>query len=162
MGSCSGGGDYSNLVVGQEMKVLIVRELFFPRTTIGVLYIDGQRICYTLEDRVREKHGASVESWKIPRETAVPVGTYKCIVSMSHRFKKLLPELLEVPGFAGVRIHGGNDESNTEGCILVGMYRKVTTIHNSAPALYRVQSDIVKAIGRGEEVTVEVRGLPKE
>lgn len=145
----------------EPMRVLVKRESFFPRCTMGSLYIDGKFVCYTLEDKVREKPGVLVEAWKIPRETAIPVGVYPCFITMSNRFRKLLPELMGVAGFSGVRIHGGNDESNTEGCILVGTYKKVTTIHNCAPAMTLVQGAIQKALSDHQQVTVEIRGLPE-
>lgn len=141
------------------MKILVRRDSFFPRCTIGTLMVDGKFICYTLEDKVREVAGVPVTSWKIPSETSIPVGIYKCRDTLSKRFKMVLPELFEVPGFAGVRIHGGNDHTNTEGCILVGMFKKVTTIHNSAPALALVRGLLESAALEGEIVTVEIRGL---
>ncbi len=52
-------------------------------------------------------------------ETAIPTGKYEIVLSMSNRFKKLLPELLNVPNFTGVRMHGGNTSDDTEGCIIL-------------------------------------------
>jgi len=94
------------------MNLLLVRNNYTDKSTIGDLLIDNEYFCHTLEDVVR-KHGE-----KIPGKTAIPTGRYEVVLSMSKRFKKLLPELLSVPGFAGVRIHGGNTSEDTDGCII--------------------------------------------
>lgn len=88
--------------------------------TIGRLSLDGRFLCYTLEDKVREVIGEPVSEWKIQNQTAIPVGVYPVIITMSARFKVRLPLLMDVPGFSGVRIHTGNSSKDTEGCILVG------------------------------------------
>lgn len=88
--------------------------------TIGQLYLNDAFLCYTLEDTVREVIGEPVSSWKQYGVTAIPTGTYKVILSLSNRFKKILPEVLNVEGYTGVRIHAGNKPEDTEGCILVG------------------------------------------
>jgi len=92
--------------------------------TIGNLFystdtVVWERFCYTLEDIVREIPGIPVVSWKIKETTAIPFGKYSVVVSHSPHFDKDLPEILDVPGFTGVRIHGGNKASDTEGCLLV-------------------------------------------
>jgi len=80
--------------------------------TIGELYINGKFQCYTLEDVERKS--------KIKGKTAIPTGRYEVILNMSNRFKRVMPLLLNVPNFEGVRIHTGNSAKDTEGCILVG------------------------------------------
>ncbi len=88
--------------------------------TIGRLSLDGRFLCYTLEDKVREVIGEPVTSWKVQDKTAIPMGVYPVIITMSARFKVRLPLLMDVPGFSGIRIHTGNSSKDTEGCILVG------------------------------------------
>lgn len=102
------------------MNLILKREYFGDTFTIGKLYKDDQYIGYTLEDKVREVIGAPVETWKQFGNTAIPTGNYKVLITMSNRFKMNLPQLLDVPGFSGVRMHTGNSSADTEGCILVG------------------------------------------
>lgn len=102
------------------MKLELKRIQFGDDYTIGRLYADGQFVCYTLEDKVREVIGEPVSTWKVMSQTAIPVGVYPVIITMSTRFRTRLPLLLNVPGFDGVRIHTGNSSKDTEGCILVG------------------------------------------
>lgn len=101
------------------------REEFTDESTVGKLYFrlsdrdPWTWLCWTLEDVVREVPGEPVEAWKVKGQTAIPRGTYAVRVTHSNRFKTDLPLLLNVPGFAGVRLHGGNTAADTEGCILV-------------------------------------------
>lgn len=97
------------------MQINVRRTFKGPDYTIGKLYIDGHYLCDTLEDTVRPA------GTKIAGKTAIPAGTYKVKKTMSPRFKKTLPEILNVPGFTGVRIHAGNYASNTDGCLLLGL-----------------------------------------
>lgn len=97
------------------MKLTLKRNFKGPDYTIGKLYIDGHYFCDTLEDTVRPN------GKKIAGKTAIPAGDYKVIKSYSPRFKKILPEILDVPGFTGVRIHAGNTAKDTDGCLLLGL-----------------------------------------
>ena len=97
------------------MQINVRRTFKGPEYTIGKLYIDGHYLCDTLEDTVRPA------GTKIAGKTAIPAGTYKVKKTMSPRFKKILPEILNVPGFTGVRIHAGNLPKDTDGCLLLGL-----------------------------------------
>jgi hypothetical protein len=102
-------------MIGDKKTILwLTRKWFTNISTIGELFIDGEFICFTLEDTVR-KYGE-----KIYGKTAIPKGLYEIAISYSNKFKKLLPLLLNVPFFTGIRIHSGNKAEDTEGCILVG------------------------------------------
>lgn len=95
------------------MILKIKRTHFQDKCTIGHLYIDGiDAGIFTLEDKVRYQ--------KVFGETAIPAGRYRVILDFSKHFQRVLPRVCEVPGFEGVRIHSGNTDTDTEGCILVG------------------------------------------
>lgn len=105
------------------MNIEVKRTFKGPDYTIGKMYLDGKYFCDTLEDAVRPV--------KIKHQTAIPVGEYKVIVNMSPRFGKMLPRLLDVPGFEGVLIHSGNTKEDTSGCILVGENKEKGKVLNS-------------------------------
>ena len=107
--------------------IITVKRLYkTDSSTIGELLIDGIFECFTLEDKERPV--------KIKGETAIPKGTYRVIINESNRFKRLLPLLIDVPNFEGVRIHAGNSNHDTEGCILVGQTRNKNYIGQSRKA----------------------------
>ena len=126
------------------MKIEIKRLHKTENSTIGELSIDGVWECYTLEDIERPV--------KIKAETAIAKGTYKVIINQSNRFKRLMPLLLNVPNFEGVRIHAGNTNHDTEGCILVGRTRSKDFIGQSRKAYDALFSKMQKA----KEITLTI------
>lgn len=105
------------------MKIKIIREIFTETETLGSMYVNGKFFGYTLEDKDRGLKStddlADILKEKVKGQTAIPSGTYTVVLSVSNRFKRLMSELLNVKGFSGVRIHGGNTHLNTEGCPLI-------------------------------------------
>ena len=97
------------------MQIEVKRFEFGDHWTIGRMFIDGKEFCYTLEPKVRPP-----EEPKVPKCTAIPYGTYTLTHSMSGHFGCDMPLLVGVPNFSEVRIHQGNTDAATEGCILVG------------------------------------------
>jgi hypothetical protein len=126
------------------MDILIKRLHKTENSTIGELTINGRFECFTLEDREREI--------KIKGETAIPKGTYKVIINQSNRFKRLLPLLIGVKNFEGVRIHPGNSNHDTEGCILVGLTRSKDYISKSRKAFDKLFAKMQAA----KEITLTI------
>ena len=85
------------------MELTLNRIFLGSSATIGELYADREHIADTLEDRVRP------EGEKVYGKTAISEGTYEVKLTYSPRFKKILPEILNVPNFSGIRIHTFHD-----------------------------------------------------
>jgi hypothetical protein len=110
------------------MNLLLTRFKATDKSTIGTLAIDGAFFCYTLEDALR---------WpmqKIQDKTAIDPGVYNVIIDFSQRFKRLMPHVMDVPNFTGIRIHSGNTDADTSGCILLGTSYSVDRIAGSRVA----------------------------
>jgi hypothetical protein len=130
------------------MNIKLVRNALNGECTIGDLFVDGVRECYTLEDCVRAE--------KIAGKTAIQAGRYEVTITFSNRFQKKLPLLHGVPNFEGVRIHTGNTAENTEGCILVGKSREENKIVNSRAAFEPLYAKIEQALNANEKVFIEI------
>ena len=90
-------------------------------------------------------------------ETAIPEGVYEVIVNVSAKFKRKLPLLLDVPYFTGIRIHRGNTDKDTSGCILVGENKQLGRVINSTPYELRLTEMLERAMLSGEKITIKVR-----
>lgn len=130
------------------MEFVLIRKYLGDTYTIGHLYIDGIFFCNILEDKVRDtnKDGDlnDVGEQKVYGQTAIPYGTYKIIITMSNRFKRRLPLLVNVPGFEGIRIHPGNTQVDTHGCLLPGVNTekgKVTSSKDTFDRLFKLMED---------------------
>lgn len=131
------------------MNLLLQRLPSDEHRTHGDLYVDGQWFCYTLEDVVRPV--------KIKGETAIPQGIYRVTLEHSPRFGPNTITIHKVPDYVAIRMHGGNDEHDTEGCPLCGMERTETGIRNCKPAIDELKQEIGAALQAGEDVWVRVR-----
>ncbi len=136
------------------MKLLLNRDEFLDTCTMGNLFIDGEPECVILEDVDRHLEARGV---KVAGKTAIPRGTYHVIINESARFKRRLPLLLQVPYFEGIRIHPGNTSADTEGCLLPGIFRSGNSVAKSRLAFDALFAKLNAAIGRGEEITIEVK-----
>lgn len=137
------------------MNLELNRKEFYEDCTIGGFYIDGGFAYYTLEDKDRYLESKNA---KIPKETAIPRGKYKVTISWSNRFQKMMPQLLDVPLFTEIRIHIGNVNVDTEGCILIGMEHDAFSHHimRSRDAFNDFFPRLAKGLVEGE-VWIEVR-----
>ena len=128
---------------------VLKRDTVVDGFTSGLLMFDGRFVGYTLEDSVREMVDPSGQWYWRPEfkkrgHTAIPSGRYQLGVHRSPRFGKTLPHVLDVPDFAFILIHAGNDVDDTEGCILVGRWRDQSSgrVWDCAPIVQKVLSII--------------------
>ncbi len=132
------------------MELKLVREIFTDNSTIGKLYNGDVFLCYTLEDMTRE------EGIKIPGRTSIPYGRYEIAITFSPKYNRKMPILLNVPMFEGIRIHSGNDDGDTEGCILVGLSKGKDMIFESQLAYVKVKELIGAKIAYDEKVFITI------
>lgn len=131
--------------------------------TLGMLYINNQFECYTLEDEYREK--------KVYSETRIPAGKYQIKLqthgTMTGKYAKRFPTMHEgmlwlqdVPNFTTIYIHIGNTDDDTKGCILVGAnYNKETMkLVASTIAYLKLYPKVIEAL-KHEEVFIEILDL---
>lgn len=137
------------------MELTLNRIFLGSSATIGELLINDKHLCDTLEDRVRP------EGEKVYGKTAIPEGTYEVKLTHSPRFKKILPEILNVPNFSGIRIHTGNSSKDTEGCIIVGTWdgEKEDWVGSSKIAFDKLMSLLEEATNNKEKITITVKSL---
>lgn len=135
------------------MLLELIREERGATWTAGRLLIDGKPFCDTLEDTVRTLRSAAD---KVPGQTAIPDGEYRVRLTVSAKFRRLLPLLERVPYFSGVRIHAGNAETDTEGCILVG--RRDSVAGKIAVGSRAIEAALVDTLRRETgEIRIKIR-----
>lgn len=154
------------------MKLLVTRSYRKATYTIGWLYVDGRRICNTLEDTDRDlaqtMTAAEIRRRKVYGETAIPRGTYNVrmdVVSPKYSavawYRSLcggrMPRLEDVPGYEGILIHPGNSALDTLGCILVGDNTAKGRLTNSRSRFRQIYTMMASAAARGEKITIEIR-----
>ena len=149
------------------MIIVQKRYKFGDDFTISRLAVDGvlfDKCPYILEDAVREVEGVPVAQWKIPKETAIPVGRYIMRKTMSSRWGKMMWELTGIDGFAGVRPHAGNTSHDTEGCPICGKERdeKNGEVSGSRIARDALYAKMDAAELRGDQILWYVEGLPND
>ena len=145
----------------------IIRHNSGDDSTVGIMLIDGEFLCYTVEDECR--------AVKVSGETRIPAGDYDLKLrtadsGMNRKYKTKFGDfhqgmlwLQDVPGFEWVYIHIGNTEAHTAGCILVG-YDTVTderhgggSVPRSTPAYKKLYEQVYQWLDAGDSVTVSIR-----
>lgn len=137
------------------MNLELERKFFSEFTTIGDLYLNNRWECCTLEDVDRKLEN---DEQKIQGQTAIPRGIYIITIDWSNRFKRLMPHILDVPQFEGVRIHCGNTHLQTEGCILIGIAsdQDSTKIIASQLAFNSLFEKLIKTFEQKEIIKINI------
>lgn len=127
--------------------------------TIGKMYINGEYFCDTIEDVDRGLKQTDdlnkISSVKVKGQTAIPTGEYIVTKTFSTRFKRNMYLLNNVPGFEGIRIHSGNTEKDTEGCLILGKNKAVGKVLESRDTVNAFEKILDKVISK-EQICIVV------
>jgi hypothetical protein len=149
------------------MELDVIRYGHGRSSTLGLFMVNGKFACYNLED--------AFHVVKIPGETRISNGRYRVVLRTTGghhaRYSQKFPEfhkgmlhVIGVPNYKYILIHIGNDDDDTEGCLLVGekSMSNITSpgrIENSTVAYKRIYPPIAEAILKGEEVWINYRDI---
>jgi len=135
------------------MEIVVTRGKPTENSTPGVLEGTNHFRCFTLEDVDRFLENGGAKAW---HKTAIPRGYYSVLIDWSERFGGLALHIMDVPQFEGVRIHAGNTDKDTDGCILVGLERMPDELIQSREALRRLTLLIYGCVIRHEAVYIRI------
>jgi len=144
-----------------EVEFLLKRKHFTELSTIGELFVHGRYICDILEDKDRgldESHDIkAIIAAKVYGHTAIPTGRYEIMITYSPKYKKDVPEVTNVKGWKGIRIHSGNVPDHTEGCLIPGIKDSAPDkVMMSKDATAKVNTIIKVAIDEGKRVFIKI------
>ena len=123
------------------VNLLLLRDTFSDESTIGELFIDGERFCDTLELPWRDNQRSI---------SCIPTGSYKVRLrypreSATRDYLHLLVQDVKDRSF--ILIHRGNKSSDSRGCVLVGMTSKHNFVGNSTLAMDLLIKEIINLGG---------------
>ena len=142
------------------MELELTRKVRTNNSTIGELSINDIFECFIIEDKDRglrkDMTLSELINKKVHGNTAIPSGRYEVVISFSNRFKKMLPLLMDVPAYEGIRIHPGNTAADTEGCLLPGRNKGTDAVTSSRLA-FTALSEKLKAAASVEKIFMTVK-----
>lgn len=153
------------------MELTVNRKWKKDTYTIGKWYVNGIEVGDSIEDKDRGLDDSmpidKIQGIKVKSETAIPTGTYEIQMTYSPRFSGRawgrkyngkVPEILNVKGFTGVRIHPMNSAMDSSGCIGIGKNNIKGRITNSTSYYYKLlDTYILPAIKRGEKIILTIK-----
>ena len=143
------------------MEIKLIRKYYRTKYTIGRLYVNNRFFSDCLEPPSRHLTErcslGTILIAKYKGYRAIPTGRYRILITRSRRFGRWLPQLMNVKGFEGIRIHPGNKPEDTRGCILLGFNRRKGYVLDSTRCVLTLVKMMTEAMEKGEKVFVEVR-----
>ena len=138
-----------------KINLLLIRNTFTKESTIGELFINGERICDTLEN-----------PWLDNQRTisCIPEGEYSVRLrtareSATRDYLHLL--IQDVPNRDFILVHRGNFPSQTKGCVLVGLGTQQNVVNNSRLAMDLLIKEILNLGGTNINLIIKKKRLCK-
>ena len=146
---------YQSIVLPQttvsKINLLIIRDTFSEKSTVGELFLNGERMCDTLENPyINNERSIS----------CIPEGEYKVRLrtareSATREYLHLLVK--DVPNRDWILFHRGNSAKDTSGCILVGFASKQDYVKNSTFAMDLLMKEIINLGGENINLIIKNR-----
>ena len=131
------------------INLLLIRNTFSKKSTIGELFLNGERICDTLEN-----------SWQDNQRniSCIPEGVYPVRLrlpreSATRDYIHLLVK--DVKDRDYILIHIGNTAKDTSGCILVGLGSQQDFVSNSTLAMDLLIKEILHLGGENINLIIK-------
>ena len=133
-----------------KINLLLIRDTFTEESTIGELFLNGERFCDTLELPYRDNQRSI---------SCIPAGEYKVRLrlpreSATRDYIHLIVK--DVPNRSHILFHRGNTAKDTKGCILVGQGTQQDIVHNSTLAMDLLIKEIIN-LGEGYDINLIIK-----
>lgn len=125
---------------------------FTDNSTISEIHLDGSKFCYAIELSCRKANHDG--------KLAIPCGRYEICMTHSEKFGRSTPEIMDVPGRTGIRMHSANYASELMGCIAPGMRFDTDAVYDSRKAMTLLQEEIDKRLAKGRLFVSVIGGGP--
>ena len=131
------------------INLLLIRDTFTDKSTLGELFINGERMCDTLENPWMDNQR---------NISCIPEGEYKVRLrlpreSATRDYLHLL--IQDVPNRDWILIHRGNFPSQTQGCLLVGLGSEQDVVHNSVLAMDLLIKEVIHLGGENINLIIK-------
>ena len=132
-----------------NINLLLIRDTFTDESTIGELFLNGERMCDTLELPYRDNQRSI---------SCIPAGQYAVRLryareSATRDYLHLLVQ--DVKDRSYILFHRGNSAKDTRGCILVGQGTKQDIVHNSTLAMDLLIKEIINLGGKNINLIIK-------
>jgi len=133
----------------KKINLLLIRDTFSENSVIGELFLDGERMCDTLENPWLDNQR---------NISCIPKGEYKVRIrlpreSATRDYVHLLVEDVENRSY--ILFHRGNTAKDTRGCILVGLGSQQDFVSNSVLAMDLLIKEIVNLGGENINLIIK-------
>ena len=133
------------------INLLLIRDTFTEKSTIGELFLNGERMCDTLELPWMDNER---------RISCIPEGEYKVRLRLAREsatrdYLHLLVQ--EVKDRQFILFHRGNSASDSSGCILVGLGSQQDFVQNSTLAMDLLMKEIINLGGTNINLIIKNR-----
>ena len=131
------------------INLLLIRDTFSKESTIGELFLNGERICDTLENPWQDNQR---------NISCIPEGIYPVRLRLPREsgtrdYLHLLVQ--EVPNRDWILFHRGNTAKDTSGCILVGLGTQQNIVSNSTLAMDLLIKEIIHLGGENINLIIK-------